>query len=142
MKETSSNEAKPKDLRELEDVIEGGLLSFLDIGYALLEIKDRQLYSAQSPTFEFYCLSRWKPSRAYLQRHLDAAMATHQLFRDLPENGALARLEPRDAMELAHLSLFPLFQIREEDPDRDEALLKVKSWIDRQLRQQPVRRRA
>lgn len=43
----------------LEDVIEGGLKSFMNVGQALLEIQDRRLYREEFPTFEAYCLGRW-----------------------------------------------------------------------------------
>jgi hypothetical protein len=58
----------PRDLPTLERVIEGGLRTFVDVGQALLEIRDGRLYREQEyATFEAYCQQRWglKRQRAY-----------------------------------------------------------------------------
>jgi hypothetical protein len=54
-------------LAECETVIERGLQTFVEVGSALLIIRDNQLYRADYPTFHEYCRKRWdvSPSRAY-----------------------------------------------------------------------------
>lgn len=57
----------------LELVIETGIKSFLDVGRALLEIRDQRLYRKDYQTFEAYCQKRWDMSRAHANRLADAA---------------------------------------------------------------------
>ena len=60
-------------LENLESVIERGLNTFVDVGEALLTIRDERLYRSEYPTFEAYCNKRWgiKERRAY--QLMDAA---------------------------------------------------------------------
>lgn len=53
-------------LSHLERTIERGLSTFVEVGEALLEIRDSRLYLSDYATFEIYCESRWgfKASRA------------------------------------------------------------------------------
>lgn len=46
-------------LTELESRIEAGLNTFIDVGNALLEIRDEKLYRLDYGTFEEYCQERW-----------------------------------------------------------------------------------
>lgn len=47
-------------LAELESVVERGLVTFVEVGRALQEIRDSHLYRASHATFEKYCQERWK----------------------------------------------------------------------------------
>jgi hypothetical protein len=58
---------------ELENVIERGLSTFVEVGNALLEIRDSKLYRETHPTFEAYCRHRWRISRSYAYRQIKAA---------------------------------------------------------------------
>jgi hypothetical protein len=49
----------PSRLDELEDIIERGLATFVEVGGALLEIRASRLYRETHDTFEFYCRERW-----------------------------------------------------------------------------------
>src|SRR6201984_160536 len=46
-------------LQELEESIEEGLKTFIEVGNALLEIRDSKLYRQMHSTFEEYCRERW-----------------------------------------------------------------------------------
>jgi hypothetical protein len=46
-------------LAELEAVIEAGLQTFVEVGAALLEIRDGRLYRETHASFEAYCRERW-----------------------------------------------------------------------------------
>lgn len=46
-------------LAELEAVIDRGLASFVEVGEALLEVRDSKLYRVGYETFEAYCKGRW-----------------------------------------------------------------------------------
>lgn len=54
-------------LRECESVIETGLDSFVRVGAALMEIRDKRYYRLTHPSFELYCSEKWglKRGRAY-----------------------------------------------------------------------------
>jgi phage N-6-adenine-methyltransferase len=62
-------------LTSCESIIEVGLSTFVDVGMALLEVRDSRLYRQQYATFEAYCSERWNmvASRA---RQLIAAANT------------------------------------------------------------------
>lgn len=60
-------------LAELEEVVERGLSTFVEVGNALMEIRDARLYRATHPTFEAYCRERWGFSRSHGYRLIRAA---------------------------------------------------------------------
>jgi hypothetical protein len=66
-------------LRELEDVIERGLATFVEVGEALLEIRDTRLYRATHATFEAYCRDRWRMGREYAHRLIEASQVVSLL---------------------------------------------------------------
>jgi N6-adenosine-specific RNA methylase IME4 len=67
-------------LAELEHVIERGLNTFVDVGNALMEIRDGRLYKNSHATFEDYCRDKWGMSRFYAHRLIDAAIVTTNLL--------------------------------------------------------------
>jgi len=64
----------PKDacyLQEREEIIKRGRTTFLEVGRALLEIRnyrDEILYRDKYGTFEQYCRERWEFGRTYAYR--------------------------------------------------------------------------
>ena len=52
-----------RELGRAERTIARGLKSFLAVGMALKEIRDKRLYRQQYDTFEEYCARRWELSR-------------------------------------------------------------------------------
>ena len=66
-------------LAECEKVIERGLATFVQVGEALLEIRDGVLYRETHSTFEDYCRERWGMDRTYAHRHIEAAKITELL---------------------------------------------------------------
>ena len=74
---TSDNLTKhrlPKSsLRELELRIERGLETFVDVGEALMEIKERKLYKESHTSFDTYCRERWGFRKRYGNRLIAAA---------------------------------------------------------------------
>src|SRR3989442_513835 len=61
------------DLARLETVVESNMRAFLEVGGALLEIKDRRLYRADYPDFATYCRQRWKIGTSHAYRLIEAA---------------------------------------------------------------------
>jgi hypothetical protein len=80
-------------LAELEHVVDAGLQTFVDVGRALLEIRDGRLYRATHPTFERYLDERFGISRSRGYRLIDAARVAELVSPtgDIPANEAQAR---------------------------------------------------
>jgi hypothetical protein len=51
------------ELNRLETVIQKNLQSFVQVGMALMKIRDSKLYQITNRTFEEYCNDRWQFSR-------------------------------------------------------------------------------
>jgi hypothetical protein len=69
----------PSRLGELEGVIERGLATFVDVGAALLEIRDSRLYRESHATFEDYCRERWGLSTTFAYDIIISAKVVGQL---------------------------------------------------------------
>lgn len=66
-------------LSTLEGTIKAGIATFIEVGKALLEIRDNRLYRADASTFEQYASERWDISRAHAYRLLGAAETVEQM---------------------------------------------------------------
>ena len=100
---------KDTRLRELEATIEQGVHTFVDVGLALLEIRDTRLYRASHATFDAYCRERWGWQRAHAYRLIDGAKVARLMspIGDTPETESqarelvpLARQDEREAVEV------------------------------------------
>jgi len=62
-----TTELSTMNLSELESIVERGLASFIEVGNALIEIRDAKMYGSEYVTFEAYCNERFgiSNSRAY-----------------------------------------------------------------------------
>jgi SAM-dependent methyltransferase len=100
------------DLMDHEKVIEQGLNTFIDVGNALLAIREGKKYRAAGySTFESYCQQRWQLSRSTAYQLMDAASTASVLSANAdkitPVNEAqvrplapLARNDPQAAAEV------------------------------------------
>lgn len=108
----TSTELAPGDaerLAELESTIDRGLTTFVEVGAALAEIRERRLYRETHGTFEDYCRERWQMSRSYAHRIIESAQVVANV-QTLPigntapatESQArpLAKLEPEQQREV------------------------------------------
>lgn len=71
MSELTTIEAS--ELQEHEAIIERGLKTFVEVGGALLAIRDGRLYRQEWGTFEDYCQSKWGISKTHANRLIDSA---------------------------------------------------------------------
>lgn len=71
-------------LSQCEEIIEHGLNTFVDVGHALLEIRDSRLYREEYPTFEDYCQTRWKMERSYANKLIRASETVNNLGTNVP----------------------------------------------------------
>jgi hypothetical protein len=85
-------------LNALENTIARGLKFYIEVGQALLAIRDDGLYR-QYGTFEDYCEKRWNMSRHYAYRILKA----NDVAETLLTNGQQPPINERQARELSEL---------------------------------------
>lgn len=82
-------------LAELEAVVERGVQTFVEVGDALAEIRDRRLYRGTHGTFEAYCGNRWGIARSTAYQLIEAAEVVenvrHGGHETLPANERQAR---------------------------------------------------
>jgi hypothetical protein len=92
-------------LTELETTIENGLETFVEVGHALLEIRDSRLYRDTHDTFEGYCIERWSMSNRHANRLIQSAEVIGNLgpIGPIPDSESVARplaiLEPDQQRE-------------------------------------------
>jgi hypothetical protein len=86
-----SLDALTTQLTECEAIIERGLASFLEMGQALLRIRDGRLYRRTHRTFAHYCQERWSLSRSYAYELMEAGQVAEALsgIADVP-NASIA----------------------------------------------------
>lgn len=93
-------ETETSKLADLEQVIERGKNTFVEVGNALSEIRDSRIYRATHATFEAYCKDRWGWSRPKAYQMIEAAAVAGNLSTmvDVPTSERqarpLAKLEP------------------------------------------------
>jgi hypothetical protein len=85
-----------RELGRAERTIARGLKSFLSVGMALKEIRDKRLYRQHYNTFAEYCADRWELSRPRAYELCEASAVVADLsaiadIRVLPKNEAQAR---------------------------------------------------
>jgi hypothetical protein len=85
-------------LTACEAVIERGRAVFVEVGEALMTVRDNRLYREQYDTFEVYCQERW----GMTHRHADRLIESAEVFGGLGPMGPKPTNE-RQARELAAL---------------------------------------
>lgn len=119
-----------RPLAELEATIERGLTTFVEVGQALLEIRERTLYPDQYDSFEAYCRGRW----GFTDRRARQLIQAAEIGRILPIPPARAS----HAEELAPLKDDPeavrevWAEVQEEHGDKVTAA-DVREAVDRRL---------
>lgn len=94
------------ELSELEKKIERGLGTFVEVGDALLKIRDGRLYRDSHGTFEEYCRERWGMSRRHANRLIESAEVSLTLGPTGPKPATerharpLAQVEPEHRREV------------------------------------------
>jgi phage N-6-adenine-methyltransferase len=82
----------PSRLAECEAVIERGLATFVEVGNALLEIRDDRLYRETHRTFEDYCRERWAGTYFAHRQNVDAYIREASVGNEISlPNRAVAR---------------------------------------------------
>jgi hypothetical protein len=94
--QASLSTREQRELARAERIIVRGLRSFLEVGAALIKIRDKRLYRQQYETFEDYVWRRWELSRPRAYELCAASEVVEDLsavadIRLLPENERQAR---------------------------------------------------
>ncbi len=71
--DTDTGELVSRSLADCEAVIERGLNTFVEVGAALMEIRDARLYRASHGDFDTYCAERWGMKRAHAYRLIESS---------------------------------------------------------------------
>ena len=97
-RETTMNDLSKSeiyDLQQCEVIIERGLATFVEVGTALLKIRDARLYRATYGTFENYCQERWGMTHGRARQLCSAAEVVMNVKSDTngitPESERVAR---------------------------------------------------
>lgn len=90
------SDAAARELARHEAAIERGLKTYIEVGTALLEIRDKRLYRETHDRFEDYLKQRWNLGRSHAYRQIDAAQVAQKVratspFGDVPRTEAQAR---------------------------------------------------
>jgi hypothetical protein len=101
--------AEAADLASAETVIRAGLDTFVDVGNALLSIRDGRLYRATHGTFEDYCRQRWELSSSRARRLIDAADTVRTLEDQSVPVGTV-----RSPLPTSERHVRPLTQLRDD----------------------------
>jgi hypothetical protein len=82
------------ELERCEVVIKQGLETFIEVGKALMIIRDKRLYRKEYGTFENYCKDKWGVSRIHAHRLVESAEVISNLLpvgNILPDSERQAR---------------------------------------------------
>ncbi len=76
---TPLNTIERRDLRNAETAIKKGQLTFVEVGNALLTVREGKLYRESHKTFEAYCKDRWGFERRHAYRLIGAAAVADEM---------------------------------------------------------------
>jgi hypothetical protein len=98
--------AEVQTLAHYEQIIERGIKTFVEVGHALLVIRDERLYREGYTTFEDYCRQRWDLSRPYAYQLMEASVVVENV-------SAVADIVPANEAQARPLTTLPAEQQRE-----------------------------
>jgi site-specific DNA-methyltransferase (adenine-specific) len=93
------NKDELNELERCEVVIKQGLQTFVEVGQALLTIRDKKLYRSSFRTFEEYCDVKWEIGKAYAFRLIGAA----EVISNLSPRGDILPQNEKEARPLTSL---------------------------------------
>ncbi len=94
---TTLNEAEALELSKCIQIIRKGLSNFIEVGSALMKIRDLQLFRSSAPSFEAFCRASLGMSKQYSYSLMACSDVVHTLESRaefagrLPQNEAQAR---------------------------------------------------
>lgn len=137
MEITALTATETERLSALEMTIEQGLQTFVEVGNALMEIRDGRLYRAAFGTFEEYCRERWQRERRWAYQLIEAAQVVENVrhgAHQIPTNERQVR--PLVALSSEQqLEVWPL--IVETAPNGKVTASHVRLTVDNYLNPDP-----
>lgn len=115
-------ESEQTALSQCETMIERGLKSFIEVGTALLSIRDNRLYRERFSTFESYCQDRWGFGRTIAYEYIGAAQLSTQV--DIP------KMDFSQARELTRLAQPAQNGDKRKKQINYEAVIEVATGLD------------
>ena len=139
------NEQEQADLLACEEAIGRGFQSFVEVGLALVRIRDERLYRQDYYDFDQYCRHRWGISRIHAHRNIEAAKVHEMLpVGNRPANEAqvrpLTRIRTEDG-ELDHKAIARVWRRVVDNAPTDDTGRKVVTARDVEEAAKPVLRR-
>lgn len=127
------SDAEYADLEKLETRISKGLETFVDVGNALAEIRDRKLYRQYHASFAAYCETQWDMGKSHAYRLIDAAEVVTDL-QTSPIGDAPLPASESQARALKPLSGQPEKQaeaMREASKDGPATAAKIEEAVEK-----------
>lgn len=135
----------PERLRQLEAVIERGQATFIEVGRALAEIREKKLYKGAFRTFEDYCKNRWGWGAGRARQITRASEYATKLVAVTQGNAPLPETEKEARAQMTRLSTELLSALPPEELARrleEEKRLQAEKKQSRTPRDQSARGRA
>src|SRR5262249_30758070 len=114
------NELERAELAECEQVIERGQRTFVEVGQALMKVRDSRLYRETHGTFDAYVKERWQ----YAKRYANDLIASAKVIEALSGGNHGARPSSERVAR-------PLTTLRTDEGKLDEELIQ-EAWIKAQ----------
>ena len=97
-------------LSELEEIVDRGLASFIEVGNALIEIRDGRMYGSEYETFEAYCDRRFGFTRQRAYQLIEATKTVANLSTVV--DTSLLPVSERQVRELQNATSDPKAQAK------------------------------
>jgi site-specific DNA-methyltransferase (adenine-specific) len=116
-------------LAQLEQVVDAGLQTFVDVGLALQEIRDGRLYRQSHDTFETYLAERFGISRSRGYRLIDAARVAEVVspMGDIANERQARELVPLLDDEVALVETWR--ELRDRYPDQNVTAQRIRRLV-------------
>jgi hypothetical protein len=126
------------ELNQYEAVIQKGIETFVEVGIALMAIRDRALYEGGYGTFEEYCRQRWGFGKSYAYSLMGATKVIENLstiMDTLPAN--LEQAKPLTQLKTSEQQQQAWERAMETAPDGRVTGLHVQSVVNEMLGKEP-----
>lgn len=97
MEELKTNEEQ--ELKKHETTIKKGLKTFVEVGQALLEIRENKLYRIEYKTFEEYCQEKWQMPSRVARRLISSKKTMDNLGPNGPKPKTESQVRPLYGLE-------------------------------------------
>lgn len=97
MEELKTNEKQ--ELQKHETTIKKGLNTFVEVGQALLEIRENKLYRIEYNTFEQYCQEKWQMTRQRSYELINASVVIQNVSNCLQKPTTESQVRPLTRLE-------------------------------------------